>query len=102
MRRAGKEPGDGMRSNEVEERCFFDGFEHLNLLIRGERREHAGTREEILGLRLKILEPLRVRGLTSLFERHECPVDERLRPLTSELSLLRRASDLDACCESAR
>src|ERR1700720_2678458 len=60
VRGACQESDNCVRADHVEERRLFDLGEHFDLLRRAERREFTGVREKLLGLRLKILQPLNV------------------------------------------
>src|ERR1019366_8173031 len=63
-----EESDNRMRAHQIEERRLLDLGEHFYLLLRSERREFAGVRIELLRLRLKIYQTLRVNRLTLLCE----------------------------------
>src|SRR4029079_1625565 len=76
VNRAGEKAGDGMRADQREEGRFLHRGEHLDLLIRAERREPGGTREELLRLRVEILQPLDVGLLLVFLKRRQRAIDE--------------------------
>src|SRR5205085_9684535 len=76
MLRARKHTGERMFADREEERGLLDGRKQLDLLGGGERRELGGAREELLRLRLKILESLDVHRAPVARERHQRSIDE--------------------------
>src|SRR5262249_47391013 len=72
-----EEARDRVHAHELEERRLLDRREQLDLVVGGERREAACTRDELLRLRGELLEALAVILLPVALERHESAVDER-------------------------